>query len=444
VFQETVWRCAVNLYRQLEEKLISRTILPAFAQILPIRPNKTPLICTGLKYRIKLMRSMKNYLLLLLASVALTNCVEDSFMKNADAYEPPKNLKYMEITNAREGKRIISSPPAVSTGGLIPNFEITGGYDANGNPLDDSYMQHVSITNPTTSEWKLNDTWFISENGDTIKSGVDYNYANAGVITIANGNNFTVGDYCFTIKVTTENNGVTYSTIFDKAFHLNVSPLLPSLLLYQPKTQNLVYGDAGSRTSAPLIPAGNGNRDVRFELASDAGKLQISPETGIVSLSSSYIYNGYDTIRPTIKATSNISQESVTFSGSLVVIVTDVPQTMPLESIYFFYPTLATTGALPTGGEGFSVQTIVPGSGARRWGTVNNSAGKGFVAPPERPEANKKALPIEIETNSAATVTTPLNVWLVMDTRDLSMYNLGYGISMRYYYMPAFQNYMSD
>src|SRR5699024_6868847 len=97
----------------------------------------------------------------------------------------------------------------------------------------------------------------------------------------------------------TQNNGTTYSTTFEDVFHLHISPLLPSNLIYTPKTQNLVYGDAESMTSEPLMP--DANPDVTFELDNYNDQLQINGETGQISLSANYNYVEYDTLYPTIR-----------------------------------------------------------------------------------------------------------------------------------------------
>lgn len=387
---------------------------------------------------------MKN-LFFLLISILLTACVDSTFNEQSADFAPPAGLKYMTIKNGREGKRIVSSRPSVTTGNLIPYFEIMEGYDGDGNVLDNSYMNFVSISNPAFSEWELSkdSVYPTDKDGNIFTGGTNVDLTQAGVITIDDGNNFSVGDYYFTIKVTTEHNGVTYSTVFDKAFQLTVEPLLPVYLLYQLKTQNLVYGDTESKTNAPLVPVGN--TDVRFSLDNFMDKLSIDQTTGVVTLSPNYTYAGYDTIRPTINVTSNISEETVSFSGSLVVIVTDVEEVMPIESIYFFYPTLETTGNYPVGGDGFSVQELVRGASAKVWGRQTNSTASSFEAPPERPSVNSSAQrPLESTIHGSGGYTTPSSYWAVMTTQDLSVYKMGYELMMRYYYMPAFQLYMED
>jgi len=389
---------------------------------------------------------MKKLLFLFSVALLFNACVEDTFMKQEDAYGKPSNLKYMTITNAREGKTIISGVPTISTGNLVPYYEIVAGFDKNGNQLDASFMKFVSIANPDTVKWKLEAglDYPVNENGDSIKGGISFNLSKAGIISIAEGHLFTVGEYFFTVKVTTKSKDKTFSTTFDKVFHIKIEPLLPSYLVYQLKTQNLVAGDPASKTNTPLIPVGN--KDVKFSLLNYTDKLQIDEVTGVVKLVPTYIYSKNDTLRPTIELTSNISGEKVQFSNSLVVIVTNKPTVMPVETIYFFYPTLNTTGAEPTGGDGFSVNVIAKGSCQRIWGVRSNSVASALVAPKERPAKNTTQTILETNTFTATSpvTTKPTSSWCVTTTQDLSVYNVGYALSFNYLYMPAYQTYMSD
>lgn len=394
------------------------------------------------------MTKHKHFSILFGILFLFTYCVQDTFLPDLNNHGNPSDLSYMEIKNARESSTIISGIPTVSTNGLIPFFEVIEGYDQNDNLLDESYMQYVSIANPDTTYWSLGDQEYypVDEKGDTVKGGVNINLSNAGVITISEGNKFTVGDYYFTIKVTTKYKDKTFSTVFNKAFHLNVEPLLPQYLIYQLKHQNLIYGDANSKSNKPIIPLGN--KDVRFSLKDNTDKLIIDDATGEVSLHPNYAYNGFDTIQPVINVTSNISNETVSFSNSLVVIVTDVETIMPIESIYFFYPTLKTTGAKPTGGEGFSVQVVESGSCQRIWGVQTNSTGGALIPPPERPEGNGSQKPLETVTHGAANpapqTTTPSTSWCVLSTTDLTTYKDGYDIFIGFYYRSYFVDYMDD
>lgn len=393
------------------------------------------------------MKKLLTLLIVLVAALA-TGCMEDTFSESSGDYAPPSGLKYMDVTNGREGKLIVSGVPSVSTGNLIPTFEIVGGFDANGNPLDASYMDYVSIANPATAQWNLRDKneYPLDADGNPYTGGTNVNLLNAGVITIAEGNPFTVGDYTFSVRVSTQADGKTYATLFDPAFRITIEPLLPPFLLYQLKTQNLIWGDSDSKTVTPLIPIGN--QDVSFELADNTDKLQIDPQTGSVSLSPAYQFTARETIYPTVRVVSNISGESVSFGSSLVVIVTDTPEQMPVESVHFFYPTLFTTGKHPTGGDGFTVQTPVKGLADQLWGPVANTEGRTFETPEERPETNTNQLIIESAVNSISGANSawsePVNCWLIMQTQDFTPYRTGYSLHMEYYYKGYFQNYMSD
>src|SRR5690606_36146581 len=111
--------------------------------------------------------------------------------------------------------------------------------------------------------------------------------------------------------------------------------------------------------------------------------------------------------------------------------------------IYFFYPTLFATGSYPTGGDGFIVQTIRKGNGEDIWGEIDNSTGRAFVRPPERPAENTNQTVLETQTYRG-TITEPTTSWLVTTTQDLTPYKYGYKLSFNYYYMPGFHVYMAD
>jgi|GEM_PF-869555 len=355
----------------------------------------------------------------------------------------PSNLRYISIADAREGKAIVTAAPTVETGGLTPTFELIGIKKDDGTALDASFLDDVSMGGSAIEDIPVDpDLGDVDQDGNPITVVSAENTAKNGIITIASGHHFTAGDYYFQIKVSTEANGKTYSTVFDQAFHLTIGPRLPTNLVYTPKNQNLVYGNPESKTTAPLMPSAN--PDVTFELATLSDKLIIDPETGAVSLSPDYTYAGYDTLSPIIKIISNISQEVTLFENRLTTIVTDKPEEMPLESIYFFYPTLRASGSFPTGGEGFTVQVDEAGSGEDIWGERDNSVGNYFVAPPERPAANTAQTTLETQTHNSGGVTTPTQSWMVTTTQDLTPFQYGYNLSFSYYYMPAFQTYMAD
>ena len=377
---------------------------------------------------------------LLVLSFVVFSC-KDTLKNNSPG--TPYDLRYVSVTNAREGGEIVTAPPTVQTGGLTPTFELVGISRGDGSALDDSYLDDVYIGESEQIDIPISpDAGYLDEDGNPLTFFTSENTARNGIITVAAGHRFTAGDYYFDIKVTTHEGGTTHQTVFEDAFHLNVGPLLPTNLVYTPKNQNLVYGQADSKTSAPLMPSAN--PDVTFELETHSDLLAIDGETGAISLAPGYAYSGYDTLTPTVRVVSNISGEVTVFNNRITTIITDKPEEMPLETIYPFYPTLRTAGSKPTGGDGFTVQVIQPGVGDDIWGEVDNSTGRTFVAPPERPEENTEQTTLETQTHNGSGLTTPTTSWMVTTTQDLTPYRYGYELSFNYYYMPHFQTYMAN
>lgn len=355
----------------------------------------------------------------------------------------PSDLRYISVTDLREGKGIQTAPPTVQTGGLLPEFEIVSVRNEEGNVLDDAYMQFISIGGSTSTDIPVKpNERAVDENGNPITSVSVVNKANNGVITVAAGHNFPVGNYYFTIKVTTKSGGMEHSAVFDDAFQLYVAPLLPNIMVYSPKNQNLVYGDAESKTSAPLLP--NSNPDVTFELVDHQDKLFIDPETGEISLAPSFVFSERTVLHPVVKIVSNISGEAVEFENKITTVITDVPEVMPVETIYFFYPTLYTSGKFPIGGDGFAIQTVggIGSEIAAVFGTSTNSAGN-IDIPLERPADNTAQTVLEIRPYRQTT-TDPLNAWMVIPTQDLTPFQYGYQLSFNFYYKNTYVAYLED
>ena len=388
---------------------------------------------------------MRNFFSILFALLSLTSfvsCDESSFSESSDAFYNPSGLKYMAIENAREGKSIVTERPTIQTGGLIPFFEIVNIKKSDGSFVDNSYLSFVSIKQAVPKQ--LNFTGQnvrLDQNGNPITSVNGFDTSQNGVISISEGHTFPVGDYTFIIKATTEHEGKEYSTIFEDGFKLTILPLLPSILIYSPKNQNLIFGDPTSKTSAPIIP--KSNPEVRFELATFSDKLTINENSGVISISPNYNFTKFDTVKPTINVISKITGEVISFENVVTTIITDIPVSVPREDIYFFYPTLFTTGSFPSSGDGFNVQVNIAGNGEDIWGVVDNSSGRFLVAPPERPSINANQTVLETQTFTSGK-TTPTNSWLVTQTQDLTPFQFGYFLSFNYYYQPAFQIYMAD
>jgi hypothetical protein len=213
------------------------------------------------------------------------------------------------------------------------------------------------------------------------------------------------------------------------------------VLIYSPKNQNLVVGNSASKTTKPIIP--NSNPEIKFELENNLDKLAIDASTGIISIASTYKYVQNETITPIIKVISKISGEVSTFKNAVSVVISDVPVAVPIESILFFYPTLKTSGSFPTGGDGYIVQTDIPGNGEDIWGFIDNSVANALIRPADRPAANTAQTVLETQTFTVSS-TTPTSSWMVTTTQDLTPFQFGFKLSFNYYYMPAYQIYMAD
>lgn len=374
----------------------------------------------------------RKLLLLLFSYLTLVSCKDAK--EDLIQIGNPTDLKYVEIADARESRAIVTFAPTVQTGGLTPTFELVSVTKGDGTVLNQSFLQHVTIGQHSTKDVAVGANLPVT----SVKTTTS---ASNGIITIAAGHNFTAGDYYFNIKVSTVANGQTYATVFNKAFHLRISPLLPTNLIYSPKNQNLVYG-IGSKTSEPIMPSSN--PDVYFELGNYTDKLGIDKQTGAISIASGYVYTARESLQPIVKVISNISGEVVAFENKLTVVITNVPETMPSESIYLFYPTLNVNAAYPTGGIGYTVQTDIAGVSTRIWGNRTNSGAAYLTTPNERPAANTGQTVLETGTFNSAGVTTPVSLWMITSTQDLTPYQYGYKLSFNYYYMPNFQTYMAD
>jgi hypothetical protein len=393
------------------------------------------------------MKFLKNNLFKQLSVIALfvmtiISCDESSFVDINDQITNPSNLTYADISDAREGKSIVSLAPSVQTNGLVPSFEIVNIKSSDGSILDASFLNFVSVGVPIPKTINISpQDARLDQNGNPILEVNSLDLSKNGIISIDEGHTFVADDYSFTIKVTVEFEGEFYTTTFDDGFKLTIQPLLPSLLIYSPKNQNLVFGDSNSVTTDPIVP--NSNPEIRYELETLSDKLQIDENTGAIRIASSYNYTQYDTLKPTINVISKISGEVVKFEDVLTAIITDTPVSVPREDIYFFYPTLFTSGSFPSSGDGFSVQVDKAGNGQDIWGVVDNSAGKSLATPDERPADNTDQTALETQTFNSGR-TQPTASWMVTETQDLTPFQFGYFLSFNYYYQPAYQTYLPD
>ncbi|WP_282080407.1 hypothetical protein [Aquimarina algiphila] len=385
---------------------------------------------------------MKKFFIFLLTAINLffmVGCSEDTFPENSanDNIGSPKDLFYSDILNAREFSFLRSGAPVIDTDGLIPTFEIISGRKEDGTLLDASYMDDVSIQNPVEVITNLEPENFYVLNGETITSVTTFDTRNSGIITIEDENKFDIGNYFFTIKVTTNTGERTLSSTFEDAFHINVGPELVSTLLYSPIAQNLVVG-SGIGTTQPFLI--NGNPDVTFELNSDTDKLDINPETGIISLRPDYTTVVNDTIFPTVRVTSNISGEFTEFQGEsfLLLVASTTPVVLPRQTNFFFYPTLEANNKI----FGYSVDVIDAGLVLPEniWiqGAPSPLANQDMSLPVID---GKQALITNIVVGGQS---EPHESDVIINSQDLSGFSLGFKVSAVFYTQNRFVEYLPD
>ncbi|TLX76034.1 hypothetical protein E9993_07440 [Labilibacter sediminis] len=357
-------------------------------------------------------------------------CQEDTFMEDSEmVYQPPTDLEYMDIIGAQEGQRIITFPPAVNTGRLVPYFEIVQIEDAQGNILDETYLKDVSIANPVVDSLKIDD-----ETGEKI--GV-INYKEAGAITIADGNAFGHGDYYFDIKVITSPDEPTIrqEATFSKGFHLNVGPALVEALNYIPLTQNLLL-DGSKQTSEPFIPSGN--KDIRFELGSHDDIFTIDPTTGVIKVKAGATPEE-GTYYPQVNVISNISEEVTTFEGEgfLALIVSESPVEIPLKTINLFYPTLQAENTM------YGYRKFVMEAGGVADNKIWIAGSPCNLAADDRPSeaSGAKSIMTNIVVGGQS---LPHTSWVVINSQNLYNYSQGYDLSATFWSKNQYVEYMTD
>jgi len=384
---------------------------------------------------------MKKTLFLLttvLTSLLLLNsCDKETFVINSTTadYDGPNGLIYSAVMNAREYAALQTGAPIVDTDGLIPTFEIVSGRKKDGTVLDATYMDAVTISNPSEIEKDLKPEDYYVFEGDSVKTYMATNYRNIGVIKIADENKFGIDDYYFTIKVSTIIDGVLTSNTFDDVFHLGVGPGLVTNLLYSPLAQNIVVGSGNTTTKPYLI---TGNPAVTFALKTETEKLTIDTQTGVISLKDGYSTVENDTIYPTVEVTSTISNETTVFHGDsfLMLVASNTPVILPKKTNYFFYPTLQAENKL----YGYSKFVSKLGSVADNKVWIRSAASP--LAAAERPDnvtGNKS-----LWTNLTVGTRKAHSSHVIINTQDLTQYKLGYDISTVFYTKNQYVEYMPD
>ncbi|UXX81291.1 hypothetical protein N7E81_09330 [Reichenbachiella carrageenanivorans] len=367
----------------------------------------------------------------------MLGCVEDTFMDDASSVktpEAPSGLTYTPVINAREFTRILSGPPVMNTAGLIPTFEVVEIKDADKNTLDESYTQFVSVIDTSMVVTNLTeDDWFVDASGDTVKQTTSINFQDIGTIVIGDGNTFANGTYYFTVKVTTQDGEQLYSSVFEDVFELQVGPKLATDLLYIPTTQNLLIGQ-DQKTTEPIVY--NANSDIRFELANYKDTLEIDPVTGKISVADNYIsISGADEFSPTVNVVSNISEEVVSFDDAITVWVSNFPVYIPKDTVMIYYPTFQAESTL----YGYQVEIEELGLVSEPWKRVGATA----QTAEDRPDENTAQRMLKLQVNSG-TASQPHTSWLIINSQDLSKYELGFNLEAKFYILNQYVEYLPD
>ncbi|TRX71895.1 hypothetical protein [Carboxylicivirga sp. M1479] len=370
------------------------------------------------------------FLSLLVSLSLFLACQEDTFMEDSEmAYLPPTELEYLEVLEARDGQRVITFPPAVNTGGLIPYFELVRITNAEGAELGEEHLKFVSIANPE------NDTITVNDEGDRVPI---VKYKDAGTITIEGDNPFTFGDYYFDIKVITSPDDAVNKreTTFEKGFHLKVGPALVTALNYRPVMQNLLL-DGSKQTTAPYVSQGS-NPDIRYELGTHSDIFTIDAATGIIKLVAG-VTPAEDTYYPQINVISNISEEVVSYQGesTIAIVVSEEPAELELQTINLFYATLEAPSPV------YGFQKFITQQGAISESATWIAGAPCNLAGDDRLESAASAK--SIMTNIVVSKKSqPHTSWAVINPQNLANYNQGYELTATFWTKNQYVEYMTD
>jgi len=373
---------------------------------------------------------------LVIIGAMIFGCVEDAFEDDSSVGSQgaiPTGLTYPEVL-AREFGTVISGRPTYNSFGLVPRFEVVGVKKSDGEALDASILDLISVsdtslvTTPIAEEW-----WRVDKNGDTIKSVSVVSFNDVGVISIAENDQFSYGDYTFSVRMTTENNkGEIFEETFDDVLTTRFGPKLASGMIYIPAGQNLLVG-SGDKTSEPLVFGAN--PDFRFELGDNQDKLSIDPATGEISLVNGYVpATEPELITPIINIVSNISEEIVSFTGVGTVYASNAPVVIPKATVQVFYPTLEAINTQ----FGYRVEIVEPGMAPKVWGQSNPN----IATAADRPDANTSQKPIEVNFVSGGK-SSPHESWAIMNSQDLTSYAFGFNLEAKFYTFNRFVEYLS-
>ncbi len=384
---------------------------------------------------------MKKYILFYLLSgfiLLFISCNNDEFNDgvSSGSFSKPVDLTYPTISNANEFGAFRTSPATVDTNGFIPFFEIVSIRNAEGEILDASFLEDVSISNPIQELLPLDEDEIFEVNGETITNATVFDTSQAGVVTFTANNNFGFDQYFFTIKVSIENEGETISNTFEDVLQVNFDPELVSVLRYLPLGQNLIPGSI-TESSVPSVI--KGNSDITYSLGNNTDKLNIDSNTGVISLKPDFTVTENETLLPIVIVTNNTLNESIEFGGSnfLSLVVSNNPVAIPPGEIYFFQPTFESRSAE----FGYSVDVIRAGGvpDNRAWITVGPSPLADLDE--NLPEIDNKAIEVNAVVGG---MSLPHESDAILTTQNLDNFSAGFDLKFVFYYQNRFVEYLSD
>ncbi|MFB9057822.1 hypothetical protein ACFFU9_13830 [Mariniflexile ostreae] len=377
---------------------------------------------------------MKKLLLFINAfAIIFFGCAEDTFSDGVIPNSPkaPEGLKYASVVNAREFGVLISAPPTYSSFGAIPFFEIVAVRDENGTALEQSLVdQYFSILNATEG------IVTVPVENEPNQQFPSIDTDNIGQIQIENDNPFVLGSYFFDIRMTTIFDGKAFQSTFQNVFELNMGPELAAGLIYIPGGQNLLTSGGSSTTTEPLVFGAN--PDFRYELADNQDKFSIDASTGAITLNSGYSPSAEpEIVSPTINIISNVTEEVVSFTDAISIYISNSPVNIPKLSVQVFYPTFEFENT----SYGYKIHTVLEGDSGVFWGRVGADGLVGENRPTEN--ANQKRLVVNLVQPSGGAQAAHES-WAIMNSQDLSAYELGFDVKAEFYTKNRFVEYKND
>lgn len=379
--------------------------------------------------------------------LSFSGCVQDAFAPETVLTPEdvtPSLLRYPTLINAREGAQIQSGVPTVQTGGVVPvDFAILGGRDQDGNEFTSATLAYITIEDPTYSYVEIENT------GDIV---ILPNYATAGQITIATGHPFVFANasdeantFYVDVRVTTELDGVQYSTDFIGGYEFSIMPNMPDAthISYLPLAQNLLTTQSGDKTTAANISQYGDNIEFSLPEAEEA-IFDINATTGELSIDPSYVYSGgtagtYYT--PSLILTNTRSGEEKTITGSssiLTVCISSSPIDMPKATKYIFAPQFNTAD-----GNYITVATIA-GDIKGYWSTTTQYTPSGFAYELYPSEIDGSLSTRAINMVESSGVAALHDSWLILKAQNLKQYTDDFTMTAVFFLSNAYVEYNLD